>query len=36
MDKKTQEEIPNESGASVYTIYVYLAKFGLQFEQVRK
>jgi hypothetical protein len=30
MDKKTQEEIAKECGASVETIYVYLAKFGLR------
>ena len=30
MDKKTPEEIAKESGASVETIYVYLAKFGLR------
>lgn len=30
MDKKTPQEIANECGASVETIYVYLAKFGLR------
>jgi hypothetical protein len=30
MDKKSPEEIAKESGASVETIYVYLAKFGLR------
>lgn len=30
MDKKTPQEIAKESGASVETIYVYLAKFGLR------
>lgn len=30
MDKKTPEEIAKESGASIETIYVYLAKFGLR------
>ena len=30
MDKKTPEEIAKEAGASVETIYVYLAKFGLR------
>jgi hypothetical protein len=30
MDKKTPEEIEKECGASVETIYVYLAKFGLR------
>ena len=30
MDKKTPQEIAKESGASVETIYVYLAKFGLK------
>jgi hypothetical protein len=30
MDRKTPEEIAKESGASVETIYVYLAKFGLR------
>ena len=30
MDKKTPEEIARECGASVETIYVYLAKFGLR------
>ena len=30
IDKKTPEEIAKESGASVETIYVYLAKFGLR------
>jgi hypothetical protein len=30
MDKKTPEEIAKESGASLETIYVYLAKFGLR------
>jgi len=30
MDKKTPEQIAKESGASVETIYVYLAKFGLR------
>jgi len=29
MDKKTPEEIAKECGASVETIYVYLAKFKL-------
>ena len=30
MDKKTPEEIAKECEASVETIYVYLAKFGLR------
>lgn len=30
VDKKTPQEIAQESGASVETIYVYLAKFGLR------
>ena len=30
MDKKSPEEIAMECGASVETIYVYLAKFGLR------
>jgi hypothetical protein len=30
MDKKTPEAIAKECGASVETIYVYLAKFGLR------
>jgi hypothetical protein len=30
MDKKTPEQIAKECGASVETIYVYLAKFGLR------
>jgi hypothetical protein len=30
MDKKTPQEIAKECGASVETIYVYLAKFGLR------
>jgi DNA-binding CsgD family transcriptional regulator len=30
MDKKTPQEIAKECGASVETIYVYLAKFGLK------
>ena len=30
MDKKTPEEIAKECGASVKTIYVYLAKFNLR------
>jgi len=30
MDKKTPEDIAKECGASVETIYVYLAKFGLR------
>jgi len=30
MDKRTPEEIAKESGASLETIYVYLAKFGLR------
>jgi hypothetical protein len=30
LDKKTPEEIAKEAGASVETIYVYLAKFGLR------
>jgi hypothetical protein len=30
MDKKTPDEIAKECGASVETIYVYLAKFGLR------
>lgn len=29
LDKKTPQEIANESGASLETIYVYLTKFGL-------
>ena len=30
MDKKSPQDIANECGASVETIYVYLAKFGLR------
>ena len=30
MDKKSPEEIAKECGASIETIYVYLAKFGLR------
>jgi len=30
MDKKSPEEIAKECGASIETIYVYLAKFGLK------
>jgi hypothetical protein len=30
MDKKTPQEISKECGASLETIYVYLAKFGLR------
>jgi len=30
MDKKTPEQIAKECGASIETIYVYLAKFGLR------
>ena len=30
LDRKTPEEIAKECGASVETIYVYLAKFGLR------
>jgi hypothetical protein len=30
MDKKTPQDIANECGTSVETIYVYLAKFGLR------
>jgi hypothetical protein len=30
VDKKTPEQIAKESGASVETIYVYLAKFNLR------
>jgi hypothetical protein len=30
MDKKTPQDIAKECGASVETIYVYLAKFGLR------
>jgi hypothetical protein len=30
VDKKTPQEIAKESGASVETIYVYLAKFNLK------
>ena len=30
MDKKSPEDIAMECGASVETIYVYLAKFGLR------
>jgi hypothetical protein len=30
IDKKSPEEIAKECGASVETIYVYLAKFGLR------
>jgi hypothetical protein len=30
LDKKTPEEIAKECGASVETIYVYLAKMGLR------
>lgn len=30
IDKKTPQEIAKECGASLETIYVYLAKFGLR------
>ena len=30
IDKKSPEEIAKECGASVETVYVYLAKFGLK------
>ena len=30
MDKKSPQEIAQESNASIETIYVYLAKFGLR------
>ena len=30
LDKKTPQEIAKECGASLETIYVYLAKFGLR------
>ena len=30
VDKKTPQQIAKECGASVETIYVYLAKFGLR------
>ena len=30
MDKKSPQEIAQECGASVETVYVYLAKFGLR------
>lgn len=30
IDKKSPEEIAKECGASLETIYVYLAKFGLR------
>jgi len=30
MDKKSPQEIAKECGASVETVYVYLAKFGLR------
>ena len=30
MDKKSPEDIAKECGASIETIYVYLAKFGLR------
>jgi hypothetical protein len=30
IDKKTPDEIAKECGASLETIYVYLAKFGLR------
>jgi hypothetical protein len=30
LDKKSPEEIAKECGASIETIYVYLAKFGLR------
>ena len=30
VDRKTPEQIAKECGASVETIYVYLAKFGLR------
>jgi hypothetical protein len=30
MDKKTPEQIAKECGASIETIYVYLAKFNLR------
>lgn len=30
VDKKTPQEIAKESGASLETIYAYLAKFGLR------
>jgi hypothetical protein len=30
VDRKTPEQIAKECGASIETIYVYLAKFGLR------
>ena len=30
MDRKSPEDIAKECGASIETIYVYLAKFGLR------
>lgn len=30
IDRKTPQEIAKECGASVETVYVYLAKFGLK------
>ena len=30
MDKKSPQDIAKECGASVETVYVYLAKFGLR------
>jgi len=30
MDKKSPQDIAKECGASIETIYVYLAKFGLR------
>jgi hypothetical protein len=30
MDKKSPQDIANECGTSVETVYVYLAKFGLR------
>ena len=30
IDKKSPEEIAKECGASIETVYVYLAKFGLR------
>ena len=30
MDKKSPEDIAKECGASLETVYVYLAKFGLR------
>lgn len=30
MDRKSPDEIAKECGASIETIYVYLAKFGLR------